>query len=233
MQVVDDNISRGDDIAIETEAKPVGTDELKRDLLDCVNGCNRGIAASKATRDTVLGIVRELELRGRSWTPPLSGGEDTLVGKWRLVFTNALDVLSLSLLPFLLGQIYQNVESGDGLGRYMIYNEVELEPLFAPVTNAFDFVGDCKSRIRVTAEGVLSGSDEAARVDVTFVRSAVEGVSLFGWDVSGLPKLEVPLNSPVGYIETPYVDETMRIARSPPTPNAPQNNNYFILLRED
>ena len=80
---------------------------------------------------------------------------------------------------------------------------------------------------------MLSGDGDDARVDITFVKSAVEGMLLLGRDMSAFPKLEVPLNSPVGYVETPYIDDTMRIAKSPPTTNAPQNNNYFILLREE
>lgn len=219
--------------AIDVEASDVPTSAIKSDLLTLVNGTNRGIAASPRTRDEALALLRELEARGCGWAVPEDGAEDALVGTWRLVFTNALDILSLALLPVALGQIYQNVEKGTGGVDYMLYNEVEVEPLFAPVVNALGVGGRSCSRVRVAAEGRVSGAGrEVPRVDITFVRSALEAMLLFGRDVAGWPKLEVPVNSPVGYIETVFIDDDMRVARSPPTPNAPQRNNYFVLLRE-
>jgi PAP_fibrillin len=223
---------------LDADVREMDVDELKRDLLNCVNGTNRGFAASAAMRDTALGLVSQLEDATRSapFSPIKHGSSasrepDPLVGTWRLVFTNALDVLSLGVLPFVqVGQIYQNVQpGGDNGADYSIENVVELEPLFAPVTNAFDAIGPSMSRVVVTAKGVAASG---TRVDITFVQSKIEGVTLFGKDVSGLPKFQFPINSPVGFIKTTFIDEQMRIGVAPPTSNGPQRNNVFVLLRE-
>jgi hypothetical protein len=218
---------------VDAEVRSVGVPELKRELLNCVNGTDRGFAASGAKRVATLTLVQQLEDAARA-QPYLPGGDtDALVGTWRLVFTNALDVLSLGVLPFVqVGQIFQNVAAGevDGEGDYVLENIVELEPILAPITNAFDAIGATKSRVIVTAKGTASAG---TRVDIVFVKSKIEGVSLFGRDTGGFPCLEVPINSPVGYIETTFIDEEMRIAVAPPTPNAPQRANVFVLLREE
>lgn len=233
--------SEGSPIPAEVEAqvRELDTDEIKRELLNCVNGSNRGLSATPLLVETALGLISQLEKRDRAWRSPStqsdegrkSSDSDILVGTWRLVFTNALDILSLGLIPFVtIGRIFQNVETGSSPGRYTLYNEVELLPPFTSIATAFG-VGASVSRVQVTAEGTAAGAD-SSRIDIRFVKSRIEGISLLGFDTSKLPKFEVPVNSAVGYVDTTYIDDEMRIARAPPSPNAPNVSNYFVLLRE-
>jgi PAP_fibrillin len=178
-----------------------------------------------------LELIKQLEGKGESIMG--AGGAELLVGTWRLVFTNALDILSLSLLPFVrIGPIYQNVEAGEISGEYNLYNLIDLSPPLDPVLNAFDVFGSTVTRIRVTAKGDVLPSD-TRKLNIKFVRSAVEGVSLLGIDLSDLPKLSAQIpSSPNGLVDTIFIDDEMRILRAPPTPNASQDSNYFVLLRE-
>jgi hypothetical protein len=216
---------------IDAAAREVSASTLKSELLGVVNGTNRGIDATRTVKANAVELIKQLDGKGESFTG--SGGAELLVGTWRLVFTNALDILSLSLLPFVrIGPIYQNVELGEISGEYNLYNLIDLSPPLDPILNAFDVLGSTVTRIRVTVKGVASPVD-SQKLDIKFVRSAVEGVSLLGIDLSELPQLSARIpSSPTGFIDTIFIDDEMRIARAPPTPNAPQDGNYFVLLRE-
>jgi PAP_fibrillin len=224
-----ENSSTGDDI--DADAREVDTETIKSELLNLINGTNRGLDATKDVKRSVLELVKQLDNKGESFAA--TENPELLCGTWRLIFTNALDILSLSLLPFVrIGPIFQNVEAGDTAGEYTIYNVVDLTPPFEPVLNAFDLLGPSVTRIRVTAKGTTS-SFAPQKLDIKFVRSAVEGVSLLGFDVSDLPVLATGIsNSAVGYVDTIFIDNDIRIARAPPTRNAPNDSNYFVLLRE-
>lgn len=214
-------------IEVDAEVRDMSLEEIKAELLTATNGTDRGFAASKEARTNILSLVAQLESQDMALSLP--DDPAPLVGTWRLIFTSALDVLSLGLLPLSrVGNIYQNVETSDKDNELAIYNIVELNPKFAPVLNAFDSIGETVTRITVTATGTLQ---TGSRLDLKFVRSALQGVSILGFDLSSLPKLEVPVNSPVGYVDTTFIDDTMRIAKGPPTPNSSQPN-VFILVKE-
>ena len=59
-------------------------------------------------------LVEAVDAQGASGPPQM----DRLSGKWRLVWTDAWDVLSLSVLPGLqVGEVFQNVTEKDGKGK--------------------------------------------------------------------------------------------------------------------
>lgn len=233
----DDPAFDAKNIDIDVDYQSVPTADLRTDFLQLVNGTNRGLNASLKTRAEIFARITELEARAEDDPALRVGGDgerDALVGTWRLVFTNSLDILSLGLVPVSLGPIFQNVEDSGEDNLYNIYNIVEVEPLYAPVLNSIEALerfGPTKSVLTVKAEGRVS-EDDASRIDLRFVKSSLECDSFFGLEGSSFPKVQVPLNSPVGYIDTTYVDDVIRIGKSPSTPNAPSNPNYYVLVRD-
>lgn len=111
--------------------------------------------------------------------------------------------------------------------EYDIENVVLLEPVFAPVTNSF--LGRTVAEIKVFAQGK---SKSTTRIDITFVKTALKQKSLLGYDLPiELPPASLRVMSPVGYIETTYLDAELRIARSPPV-REKRKGNVFLLARE-
>lgn len=216
--------------SIEAETRPVPTSDLKCSLYAAVATTNRGLAASEDDRGHIFSLVAELERAN----PPADPADNPalLCGRWRLLFTNARDVLSLGLLAPVaqLGQIYQNIYEVDQDARcdydYDIQNVVQLEPAFAPITNTF--AGQSLSSITVSAEGKKSS---ATRVDITFVQSAIRPEKFFGLQLPNeLPAAKFAIGSPVGYIETTFLDEDIRVARAPPIGS--KEGSIFLLMRE-
>lgn len=187
---------------------------------------NRGLAASPSAKTDVLALIEQLE----RLNPTPEPNESTLLtGEWKLLYTNALDVLSLGLLApiALVSEVFQNVfEAPEDKGYdYDIKNIVQLEPSFAPVSNAF--FGRTWTSVTVSATGIKKSS---SRVDITFVDSVIKPESVAGFDVPDvLPPFRIRLGSPVGYIETTFLDEDIRVARAPP--GSIQGENLFVLLR--
>eukprot|EP00953_Heterococcus_sp_UTEX-ZZ885_P015658 8817-Heterococcus_DN1.PRE.1 len=84
-------------------------------------------------------------------------GDSPLTGDWQLLFTDALDVLSLSLLP--------------GISIGQISNIVELQPLLAPL------LPSTLAQLTVKAKGSVSSS---IRLDLTFEAAQFAPQTLFG-----------------------------------------------------
>ena len=65
--------------------------------------CDRGYGASTSERDQIEELVRRLASACPTPTPAagLEGsGDMALRGAWRLIYTSAIDVLSLAAIPF-------------------------------------------------------------------------------------------------------------------------------------
>ena len=115
----------------DVEAPPADAEPdvaaLKSSLLAEVASSDRGVNSRMSERTRVLDLVRALEA---SAAP--SNETRAIEGDWRLVWTNALDVLSVAVPPFVtVGQIYQNIQSD--LGE--VTNVIELQPRIAPILN--------------------------------------------------------------------------------------------------
>lgn len=213
--------------------RPVPTATVKQDLLNAVAGTNRGFIPSEWQAEQIQGHISDLEGTSASSNTL----DDTrLFGKWRLLYTDALDVLSLSFLSPVaqVAQINQNIfevaeadRKGERAYDYEIENVVLLEPYFAPVTNAF--MGRTVTELKVLAEGRRMGD---TRIDITFVGSKVRQQSVAGWQVpERLPPVRVALGRPVGWIETTYLDDDLRVGRAPPV-RGNEKGNVFVLIRE-
>lgn len=221
--------ARPSDVAWTTDARPVPLPDLKADLFLAVAALNRGLAATPAQRLRARRAVAQLE---RAAPPVRPAADPRLPGAWRLLFTDALDVLSLGLLApvALLGDVFQNIAEAPPRGRdreYDIVNVVKLQPPVAPVANAF--MGETVAELRVTARGTQVGDD---RIDLTFVRTAFKQEKIAGVDVPfDFPPIAFNFASPVGYIHTTFLDDELRIARSPPITGRTEGN-IFVLARE-
>ena len=106
----------------------------KRELFRRVASLNRGFNCIESERQEVLQLVETLE-NYPSDLPCVGFGTEAgalAAGEWRLVFTTALDVLSVGISPFSeIGQIYQNInDEGD-----LVTNIIELQPKIAALVN--------------------------------------------------------------------------------------------------
>jgi len=116
---------------VSDEIRDKSSDDLKQDLLVTMASTNRGFAATEGQTNRIFDIITVLESRNPTDEPVDS---ELLEGNWRLVYTNALDVLFLGALPLVqLGQVYQNIYSAGGYVE--VENLATFEPSVAPVLN--------------------------------------------------------------------------------------------------
>lgn len=214
---------------VDAQAREVPPADLKCELYAAVASLNRGLSASSVTKASVNDLIEQLERQNPTEAPVDT--PDLLVGEWRLLYTDALDILSLGLLApvALVSEVYQNVALApdDADHDFDVENIVELEPAIAPVLNAF--AGRTMSKVAVKARGVRQSEQ---RVDISFVESALRQHSVVGMEIPAqLPSLRVPFGRrarPAGYIDTTYLDEDIRVVRAPPFFG---QNNVFVLMR--
>lgn len=208
---------------IDASVTKVPLEELKLEFLRAVTTVNRGFAAPPATREQILALVEQIERENPTTCPSKS---DLLIGEWRLLYTNALDVLSLGLLApiALVSEVYQNVAFSEK-DDYCVTNIVNLEPSLAPITNSF--FGRTMASILVTAAGVINSD---TRIDIRFTAVRFKPTYVIGFDIPdrfSLPSVKV--GSPTGYIDTTFLDDDLRIARAPPGIGG--QLNLFVLER--
>lgn len=211
---------------LEAAVREIPLEDLKRELLTSVSTTNRGFVASPSQRKEIITLIEQIE---RQNPTPAPCDDPQLTGRWRLLFTNAFDIVSLALLTpvALVGQIYQNVyEAEEGQKHdYELTNIVELEPPFAPISN--QFIGQTMASVEVAAKGFRKSD---VKIDITFTESSFKPETLAGYDVRRLPPLRYGLRSPVGYIETTFLDADIRVARAPPLGG--DGGGVFVLLRD-
>ena len=180
----------------DVEAPPADAEPdvaaLKSSLLAEVASSDRGVNSRMSERTRVLDLVRALEA-----SAALSNETRAIEGDWRLVWTNALDVLSVAVPPFVtVGQIYQNIQSD--LGE--VTNVIELQPRIAPILNNWGGSRASDPRdVSTTARLVVTASARAERdgfvapagprLAIAFKRVAFEPLTLFGSELgSRLPE---------------------------------------------
>jgi len=103
-----------------------------------------------------------------------------------------------------------------------VENLAILEPSTAPVLNRFGARTSLEVSVKATAE-----ADGDNILNIKFENQKFSPQSLLGRDVLGtFPPVELAMGGLAkGYIETSYLDEEMRIAKS-------IGNNIFVLIRE-
>eukprot|EP00640_Fibrocapsa_japonica_P002649 CAMPEP_0113944118 /NCGR_PEP_ID=MMETSP1339-20121228/30647_1 /TAXON_ID=94617 /ORGANISM="Fibrocapsa japonica" /LENGTH=249 /DNA_ID=CAMNT_0000949193 /DNA_START=192 /DNA_END=940 /DNA_ORIENTATION=- /assembly_acc=CAM_ASM_000762 len=201
-------------------------DSLKRDLIKTCSGTNRGLTTTNEEKTKIFDLLERLEELNPNPNPcdGLLDGTSPLEGEWQLLFTNALDVLSVGIVPAVyVGQVYQNVNY-DGSE---ITNIIDLQPGLAPVLNPL--IGSSVARLKVRARGKVESSK---RIAINFLSSELQPQTLLGRDITGLfsslppLKVEFPTQAPqpFGYVDTTYVDDEMRVARS-------LGENLFVLIK--
>lgn len=214
---------------VDTDSRDVPASDLKCELFAALASLNRGFAVPPNLRRTVESLIEQLERKNPTRNP--SEKPTLFTGKWRLVYTNALDVLSLGLLSPIasVNQVYQNifpppVRSSSSVD-FAVENVVEFEPSIAPVTNRF--LGRSMTRLVVEATGSIKSSSV---VGLTFENVSARPNFLFGYQFpSDVPIPKVPLSRPVGAIDTTFLDNDLRISRAK---IMGRTDNVFVLLRE-
>lgn len=221
---------------------------LKRELIKLAASYDRGFGASPAARDQAHALIAGLE-RGNTATAVadtilnpqsrLTTAAPTLVGKYRMIWTTALDVLLLQASPlFIAGAIYQVFEAETRV-----------------VTNIIDFIPRAQSLlptslipsslIRASVRtracqptpsaggGAAAVNENANRVGLVFEAVSVTPIQILGVDARmlpplafDLPKLPESTASP-GYFDVTYLDHELLVIRQ----NAP--GGLFALLRVD
>lgn len=213
--------------------------ELKRSLMKLCASYDRGFGATPRARQEVDGLIAKLEAlnptpmdanRGIGGGPhSAEEGPPPLQGIWRMVWTTALDVLTLGSSPVALpGAIYQVIE-----------------PPIA--TNIIDFIPRPQALLPTSFPATLVRAevktrtsfrvDDSNRVGVVFEAAKILPVEVLGTKPDFLPPLsfnfpqvnvqDLPGVNPdtaPAYFDVLYLDQDMLVIKQ----NAP--GGYFVLI---
>ena len=203
---------------------------LKRTMLQLGASYDRGFGASpKARKDAESTIVALELLNQETWAAQGILGNETspLEGSWRMIWTNAQDVLVLGASPVAtVGAIYQ---------------------VFEPpvVTNIIDFIPRAQAllppsmamkslvRAKVTTRASVR-PNRPSRVGLVFEKVQLQPVELLGYQVNlpplgvDLPRINLAGSNPEdgpGYFDVTFLDKEMLIIRQ----NTP--GGLFVLVK--
>jgi len=205
---------------------------LKARMLRLTAGTNRGfVPMTREHRGAIVTTVEDLEALApwdagsAAWT---QNGElpEELFGDWKLAWSTAPDVLSLTVIPLVdCGEIRQDIPKQPYRGPdepLEVFNTVELSPSGAGLLGALPpLAGILGAKAVVKAEAQQRGT---GALSIRFVGGNVRPVS-GDWPVVSLPTLpSVQLSQSGINLLTTYLDEDMRVARSP-------LGDLFVLLR--
>jgi hypothetical protein len=238
--------------------EPFERADLKGQLLRTCAACNRGFGASAMDRsnvDSILARLSELnpcaeptagvtgcpsgvEWVGRGFENRddyasgfTIGAQGPLDGVWRLIYTNASDVLSLDVNPIAgVGPISQEITLPDS-----VVNVIDLYPRAASLLP----LGALRTTTRLRV-ATRASARSATRIGLTFERVGIEARALLGLDLSKLlPALSIPLpripgsntagadsDTSPAFFEVGYLDQDMLLILQ----NQP--GGAFVLVRE-
>ena len=166
--------------------------ELNSRLFSLSAVCDRCFASSPSDRNTISNIVTELTNASPIASPSyglypnnFTTSPCPIEGKWRLVYTTALDVLSLNASPVTLLQgIYQVI------GSSLSFNIIDLAPriqsAFPPALIGLGSTLRLKVYTSVYAR-------TPTRVGLKFLSVEVKPITAFGMRTEYLPPLRAPL----------------------------------------
>lgn len=189
--------------------------ETKASLRLAAARTNRGFLASPEEREKVTSLANALEGMNIDQAPTAN---ECLLGRWYLDYTDAADVLSLSLGPAEVGNVYQEISRGSYAdGSFTAQNAVELLPrgssllasLGVRVASLYCVEAVCKA-FSPTRLSLLFIGFRAQALTAPIALPAL-GASLPQPLIEGLQDI-------VGeavYLETTYLDEDIRVARGP------------------
>lgn len=194
---------------------------LKTELLEIIEGKNRGLLATETDNVKILTAVEKLEDHNPNLDP--LNNLSLVNGDWRLLYTTSRSILGLNNIPLVqLGEIYQCIRTGTN----KIYNLAEIKGL--PFLEGL---------VSVAANLEIVSTK---RVNVKFERSIIGLQKILGYvsPENFINKIEagkyfLPLDfnfgvfnnkNPQGWLEITYLDENLRISRG-------NEGNVFILER--
>ena len=213
--------------------------QLKVSLFSLCAACDRGFGASPSDRASIMSVVEQLKAFTTSdatyglypRTDEEGDKKKLIVGAWQMIYTNALDVLSLAASPItLVNGIYQVIES-DGSSCNIIDLSPRIQALLPP-----SLVGEGSLlRLKVITKSFARSS---TRVGLNFKSFAIVPKSLFGFkvalpfDVAGslpqsllFPDKEDGSSTSPGFFDIEYLDEDTLVIKQ----NAVAG--YFISVR--
>lgn len=190
----------------------------KASLLEAIAGKNRGLLATVADKQAILGLVSQLEDRNPTPRPTEAG--DLLDGDWRLLYTSSSSILGIDQVPLLkLGQVYQCIRVKDA----KVYNIAEiyglpyLEGLLSVVAR-FEVVSE--RRVNVRFERSINGLQRAIGYQSPddHIRQIESGKKFVALD------FPIENRDQKGWLDISYLDEDLRIARG-------NEGNVFVLTK--
>jgi len=196
---------------------------LKRDLLQLAASYDRGYGATKRACVQVESIISKLEainpeknaIRGINGSNDEGVDASPLTGSWRMIWTTASDVLTLSANPFVtVGAIYQVFDPP------CVTNVIDFLPPFQTLIG-IDRGSLIRAKVRTRAyqgkNDINSGNSN--RIGLDFENIALEPVEFLGNDVGFLPPLgfDLPKAPFEGFFEVVFLDKDLLIIRQ----NAP------------
>ena len=214
-----------DDTAASAAQTPLlSLEGLKKDLLQLGASYDRGYGATQRANTRADSLIEQLEAlnpqdeasRGVEGNSNSDDNNEVspLAGSWRMVWTTAADVLTLSANPLVtVGAIYQVFDLP------MVTNIIDLLPPFQTLvgSNALGSV----LRAKVTTRAYRPSNKNVAtanpnRIGLEFETVALQPMEFWGTSVEGLlPPLAVDLpKSPFeGFFDVTFVDGDLLIVR--------------------
>jgi len=200
---------------------------LKRDLLQLAASYDRGYGATKRAFDQVDSLISQLEatnLEDNAIRGVNGDDESPLTGSWRMVWTTAADVLTLSANPLVtVGAIYQVFDLP------CVTNVIDiLSPFQTLVGNNLGSLLRAKVTTRAY-RGKNNKEVNSNKIGLDFESVALEPVEFLGNDVGFLPPLgfDLPRAPFEGFFDVTFVDDELLIIRQ----NAP--GGLFVLAKVD
>lgn len=210
---------------------PFPAESLKKKLLQLGASYDRGFGASPSARQEALRVMETLE----AFNPEMDAArgitgdaQSPLEGSWRMIWTNAQDVLILAASPLsTVGAIYQVFTPP------VVTNIIDLLPraqaLFPP-----SFLPQSLLRAEVTTRA-SPRRDKLNRVGLDFEAVKVRPIEVLGFDAGNLPPFGFDLpklpgidpDTSPGYFDVTFLDGDLLIIRQ----NAP--GGVFALAKVD
>ena len=207
----------------------------KQELLELAASYDRGYGASPSARRRAMEVIQKLEACNTEFNASrgIEGDSMTrspLTGNWRMIWTTALDVLSLQASPlFTAGAIYQVFEPP------IVPNVIDFLPR-AQTLLPPDLVPNTLFRARVQTRA-CERPNRPNRIGLVFERVQFQPLQVLGLDIDFVPPIALDLprifnidqtdeNAP-GFFDVSYLDSSLLIIRQ----NDP--GGLFALVKVD
>eukprot|EP00249_Psilotum_nudum_P010976 c22886_g1_i1 orf=419-1441(-) len=225
--------------------KATGVADLKRALIDSLDGTDRGLKATSETRAEIVELVTQLEAKNP--TPAPTTALTLLDGKWILLYTSFSELfplLAAGTLPLVkVGEICQTINSD----AFTVQNSVVFTGPLATTsfTASASFEIRSPKRVQIKFEEGVIGTPQLTdsieipesmeflgqKIDLaTFkglFRSVQDAASSVAKTISGQLPLKFPIRNEraQSWLLTTYLDEDLRISRG-------DGGNVFVLVKE-